>query len=84
MANSLNIELENRYVVLKSGNYKGTDIQRVFLCKDGFGCGAKTRGRAIYGEFVFDGEQTRVEGYEIERLATSEEIEEAKKIREGE
>jgi hypothetical protein len=79
MANNLNRDLEGKYVVLNS-NFKGDDIHKVFLCKDGFGVYSSTIGKAIIGEFVYDGEKCRVEGYDVERLATDEEVRKAKEI----
>jgi len=80
--NPLKAELKDEYVVLKSKVFKGTDAERVFLCKGGFGCSPDTMGRAVMGEFIFDGSSSRVESYEIERFATSFEIEEARKLKE--
>ena len=78
MANSLGENIEKRYVVLKRKYYKGNDpTDRVFFCEGGFGCRADTIGSAVVGTFVFDGEHIRAEGYEIERFATYEEIEQA-------
>ena len=80
MGNKLNIELASRYIILQSGGrqgYKGNDIERVFYCESGFGCSSATSGNAIYGKFVFDGEECRIEGYEIERLATDKEVNQA-------
>ena len=79
MANSLGEDLEGKYVVLKRSYYKGDDpIERVFHCEGGFGCKSYTMGSAVVGTFVFDGEHVRAEGYEIERFATSEEVDIAK------
>ena len=78
--NSLKQEISGRYVVLKREYYKGDDpIERVFLCEGGFGCSDYTMGTAVIGIFVNDGSRHRVEGSEIERFATNEEVEEAKK-----
>ena len=81
MANSLDQELEGKYVILDKKVYSKTkdDIERIFLCKNGFGCSATTHGKAIFGEFVFDGECCRIGGFEVKRLAKEQEIEEAKK-----
>lgn len=83
MANDLNMELEGKYVILKGGKggYKGTEIERVFLCEGGFGCSSGTIGSAIYGKFVFDGEECRIEGYEVERIATVTEVKAARETR---
>jgi hypothetical protein len=79
MGNSLNQELEGKYVVLKRKYYKGDDpIERVFLCEGGFGCSSYTIGTAISGTFVIDRDKMRVEGYEVERLATPKEVDIAK------
>ena len=79
MTNSLNQNLEGKYVVLKRSYYKGDDpIERVFLCEGGFGCKSYTMGSAVSGMFIIDRERARVEGYEVERLATPEEVDIAK------
>ncbi len=82
MGNNLNIELDKKYIILRSGKhgFKGNDIERVFYCDGGFGCSSATSGNAIFGKFVFDGEECRVEGYQVERLATETEIKQAKTI----
>lgn len=81
MANSLDMELEGKIVILDNQYYKGEkDIDRAFLCEDGFGCSSFTHGNAITGKFLIDGEHCRVEGYQVKRLATDEEIEELKKM----
>lgn len=79
--NSLNIDLTGKTVVLSEKFYDGDTVGRVFTCKGGFGCQPSTMGRAVSGEFIADGETCRVEGDEVERLATQEEIEDAKKRR---
>jgi len=79
MGNSLNEDLTGKHVVLKRKYYKGDDpIERVFLCEGGFGCKSFTMGTAVIGVFIFDGCKSRVEGYEIERLATDGEVDIAK------
>ena len=78
MANKLNKDLTNRYVIVGSKFYKGNNIERVFLCKMGFGCKQYTSGRQIYGNFVFDGEKTWISGYDVIRFASPEEIRKAK------
>ena len=80
MSNSLDMELEGKIVILDRQYYKGeNDIERAFLCKDGFGCSSCTRGSAIFGKFLIDGESCRIEGFQVKRLATQEEIEQFKK-----
>ncbi len=77
MGNALNTELSDRYVVLRedavSAAYK--DIKyRVFLVSGGFGASSFTSGSALFGTTPIDGEKFRMEGYDVERFATDEEI----------
>lgn len=77
MANNLKEDITGRYVVLKessvSPRYRAIE-ERVFLAKDGFGCVPYTRGTAVMGVTPIDGAEFRMEGYDIERFATDEEI----------
>jgi hypothetical protein len=82
--NITELNLEGKYVVLKeesmSAEYR--DITwRVVQAQGGFGCSPDARGRAVFVEFIRDGEKTRRERFEVERLATPEEIEAAKAFR---
>jgi len=77
------VDLTGKVVVLRAECYRGPDTERVFKCKGGFGCSPITIGTAVYGHFVFDGEETRVERYEVERLAEVHEIDAALKLRDG-
>ena len=83
--NNLNEDLTDRYVILSKDYWKPTEkwdahlLQRVFLCQGGFGVSPDTIGRAVFGEFVYDGESTRANGEEIERFATETEIRKAKR-----
>lgn len=83
MANSLKAELEGRYVILKLKFFRDREkfkdaVARMFKCKDGFGCSSDTMGRAVFGHFTIDGEEARIDGFDIQRFATDEEIEQAK------
>ena len=81
MGNNLDIDLEGKYVILYKKDFPRAGerpIDRMFLCSGGFGCSPDTSGRAIFGHFTVDGEDVRVEGYQVERLATPEEIAQAK------
>lgn len=73
-------EIEGKYVILKEKYYGRDIINRVFKCTGGFGCHSFCMGTAVFGHRVFDGAKFRSERYEIERLATEEEVEIAKKI----
>ncbi len=83
MGNSLSIELSGKYVVLRESSFNEEDdfsnpAKRVFLCGGGFGTSPLTQGTALQGQFVYDGENVRWHGYDVERLATDEEVEQAK------
>ena len=72
------IHFTNKHVILSHDHYKGPVRERVFFCKAGSGCAPYLLGRSIFGIFLYDGEHVRIERSEILRLATSEEIVEAK------
>lgn len=77
MANALNENLEGRYVVLveKALAPAYRDIQnRIYKVEGGFGAMSFTAGTAIFGQTPVDGEKFRIEGSEIERFATDEEV----------
>lgn len=77
MANSLNTDIEGRYVVIAEDRMgeQYADIKfRVFRAESGFGCRNFTIGTAVVGTTPYDNETFRIEGYEIERFATDEEI----------
>lgn len=79
MANNLGVDITGRFVVLREAWFKSAvmaaDVrERVFRAEGGFGCSAFTMGTAVSGEFLVDGERTRIEGYDIERFATPAEV----------
>lgn len=84
MANNLGEDISGRYVLIQKSWFEDQNMaadvrERVFLAGGGFGCSPHTRGNAVVGEFVIDGEQIRVEGYDLEtRFATDEEVAAAK------
>jgi len=69
MANSLNINLKGKYVMLK-GHYK----DEVFKCEGGFGESPDTIGSAVFVKSLKDGREFRISGYDIRRLAKDHEI----------
>lgn len=89
MANALNEDIMGKHVVIPETYFKPEfhDIKfRVFKAEGGFGCSPHTSGTAVFGETIYDGDRFRIEGYEIERLATDEEVALAtpvKKVKEG-
>lgn len=71
MANALNIDIAGKYVVLNPLYYKQPYIIK---CTGGFGCNPDTMGNAVGADFLIDGEHARVEGWQILRLATEDEV----------
>ncbi len=69
MANRLNVHLRGKVVVLDGRFYEGDERARRFLCRGGYGLMPEARGKAIIGTFLADGEECRVEGYEVEKLS---------------
>ncbi len=68
-------DLHGKVVVMSRKFYKGeTEEERRFLCLGGFGCSAGCIGNAVYGKFLTDGEECRVERYEIEKLSDNQEV----------
>lgn len=74
MGNRLDADLEGKVVVLRAEAYKGGVKARLFRCTGGFGCKPYTTGNAIFGTFLASGQDERVEGFEVERLATDAEV----------
>lgn len=76
MANSLNMNLEGKTVILRQSFFRAGLVatDHPFEVGGGFGAQPFTQGRALGGTFLSDGEVTRVDGYDVERLATEEEI----------
>jgi len=74
MANTLDIDLTGKVVVFKQHFLTVPATEHPFLVKGGFGAQPHTMGRALGGVFLSDGEETRMEGYMVDRLATDEEI----------
>lgn len=75
--NSLKQDLEGKIVILDKQCLKPEyhDIKyRVFQVIGGFGVKPSTIGTALYGKFLCDDEQARMEGYQVERLATQDDI----------
>ena len=69
MSNALKQDITDRVVILRADRYKGSEAERKFLCEGGFGCHPHTNGTGVFGKFLSDGEQARVHGYDIEKLA---------------
>jgi hypothetical protein len=73
------VDIKNKYVVLKEHSNLSVE-RRVLLCKGGFGCHPQSLGSAVFAERVVEGREWRWDRYDIERLATDEEVAAAKKF----
>ena len=75
MGNTLNTDIEGKVVVLKA-NIMKPEFRALkyllFRVDGGFGAAAGTIGTALIGQFLADGERARMEGYDVERLATED------------
>lgn len=77
MANALKEDLRGKVVVLRADIMKQEYQElkwRLFRVNEGFGAVPFTIGTALIGEHLADGQTARYDGYDVERLATEEEI----------
>lgn len=74
MANTLDLDLTGKVVIFKQSVLKVPATEHPFRVEGGFGASPHTMGRALMGTFLSDGERARMEGYDVERLATEAEI----------
>lgn len=90
MGNNVGQDITGKFVLLHEDwfreslqeHIKEHPEERVFLALGGFGCSPDTMGNAVFGMFVVDGEECRVEGYNLDnRLATKAEVEAALEAR---
>lgn len=75
-------DIEGKYVRLRPEAHKPEYRDPKFLvfkAEGGFGCSPETRGTAVIGYYVCDGERARVEGWDVVEVLTEDE---AKKIAE--
>jgi len=74
--NALDIPLTGKVVVFRDGALlpEYPPLDHLFLVVGGFGAQPYTMGSALSGVFLSDGEQTRMEGDNVARLANPEEI----------
>lgn len=75
------VDLTNKYAVLREDillpEYRAIKY-RIVLCTGGFGCTPHTLGRAVFTTALYDGEESRWNRSDFERLATPEEVEQVK------
>lgn len=76
MANALEKNLEGATVIFKQKYLQRGIVasEQPYHVTGGFGAKPNTKGNAMFGEWLSDGEKDRMEGYCVERLATDEEI----------
>ena len=72
------VDLKDKYAVLKDHGRGLPVVRRIVLCTGGFGCHPYTLGTAVFGKEVVNDESYRYDRQSFERLATDEEVEEAK------
>lgn len=65
------LELEGRTVVIRANRLRPefADKDRRFVCECGYGCKPFLIGRAVFGRFLIDGEECRVDRGDIEGIA---------------
>lgn len=69
MTNALGKELEGKVILIKKKYIKPEfHHDRRFMCEGGFGCHSRTLGKAIFGYYLIDGEQDRIEGFMVEKI----------------
>lgn len=77
MGNTLNKNLEGQTVIIAAKHLRPEFAEphlRVFRVRGGFGASPVTRGNALFGEFLSDGDSCRMEGWQVERIATPAEV----------
>lgn len=71
--------LKGKHVIMKTRANLNLDIiDRVYYCDRGFGCNPAASGTKIYGYFVTDPERVYMRRWNAERLATEDEVKQAK------
>lgn len=73
--NTLNRTIEKGEIVVVNKSWMKDEFKalekRLFVCNgSGFGTISGTAGTAIYGEWLHDGSQDRIEGHEIDKDET--------------
>ncbi len=73
------INLKGKYIIMKTKTELNLDIiDRVYFCKFGNGCNPAASGTKIYGYFVTDPEKVYMRRPNVVRLATEDEVKQAK------
>ena len=75
------VDLKNKYAVLKQAEGRNLPaVRRVVLCQNGFGCHPRSLGTAVFGVEIVNGNEYRYDRCSFERLATADEVREAKEF----
>lgn len=74
MANALNMDLKGKVVLVRTppGLPKQQDRMRMFRCEGGFGCRPWTGGTAIFGKWLYDNSDGRIDGSMVEKMVEEE------------
>jgi len=64
------IDLEGKVVLIRKSYFKPeyADGDRRFKCEGGFGCKPYLSGTAVFGTFLSDGEQARINRGDVESV----------------
>ena len=80
--NSLQLDVTDKVVIIKRELFPRLNtIQRVFLVQGGFGRMPQLIGSAVFGTFLYSGRYERIDGLDLERLASVEEIKAATELK---
>ena len=68
------VDLVGKTVVLREAYFAPAyrNVDRRFVCNGGFGCSPTKMGRAVFGTFLADGEEARIDRGDILCLAPEE------------
>ena len=75
-------ELSGKLVQLKKKFFRSNvdPEKELFVCENGFGCNPEARGSAVFGYFITDNSEFRVERYDIQGIVTEVDSELFKEI----
>lgn len=74
--NSLNTDITDKLLLVREGAHSAQyrdEKYRVFRAEAGFGCKPYTIGGAVFGTNALDGERSRYDGSNFERILTEDE-----------
>jgi hypothetical protein len=70
MANRLDVDLTGKVVLVRTppGIPKQSERMRKFRCEGGFGCRPYTAGMAIFGHWLYDDSEGRIDGSMVDKI----------------